>query len=109
MALTKLRDGGSDLSTFKLLQNTTISSSTSSVTASSSIITSAHDIYYIQFQFDSVSDDDQLHGRFLQDGSNVFGSNYQYELSAGGRSTYTSSNGDTHFEFDVVTNGNAAG
>ena len=109
MALTKLRDGGSDLSTFKLLQNTTISSSTSSVTASSSIITSAHDIYYIQFQFDSVSDDDQLHGRFLQDGSNVFGSNYQYELSAGGSSTYTSSNGDTHFEFDLGTNGNVAG
>ena len=51
----------------------------------------------------------KFYGRFLQNGSNVFGSNYEYELSAGGSSTYTSSNGDTHFEFDVVTNGNAAG
>lgn len=91
------------------LANTTISSSTSSVTASSSIINSTYDTYYVQFQFDSVSDGDQLHGRFLQDGSNVFGSNYQYELSAGGSSTYNGTNSDTHFEFDIGTNGNAAG
>lgn len=93
----------------KLLLDTTVSSSTANVTASSSIINSTYDTYFVQFQFDSVADSDQLHGRFLQNGSNVFGSNYEYELSAGGSSTYTSSNGDTHFEFDVVTNGNAAG
>ena len=98
--------GASDLVS---LANTTISSSTSSVTASSSIINSTYDTYYVQFQFDSVSDGDQLHGRFLQDDSNVFGSNYQYELSAGGSSTYNGTNSDTHFEFDIGTNGNAAG
>ena len=109
MALTKLRDGGSDLSTFKLLDNQTISSSTSNVTASSSVITSAHDTYYIQFQFDSVQDGDQLQARFLQDGSNVFGSNYQYELDAAGSTSETSQNTDTHFELDVATSGGAAG
>tara|TARA_Y100000114_G_C11660688_1_gene278888 strand:+ start:40 stop:609 length:570 start_codon:yes stop_codon:yes gene_type:complete len=113
MALTKVRDGGTDftgaISSMKLLLNATISSAVAEYDISSTYINSTYDSYHLIASLRPASDGPDLYGRFFVGGSIDTGNNYGYEgHPMDGGSTF--SGGDTgYMRFNRYAIGSGSG
>tara|TARA_R110000823_G_C15613759_1_gene466792 strand:+ start:12 stop:581 length:570 start_codon:yes stop_codon:yes gene_type:complete len=113
MALTKLQDGGSNLTgaiaPMRLLLNATISSAVSEYDIDSTYINSTHDNYFCIFNFRGAGDNEDLAFRVFVGGTVQTGDIYGYEIAALSSSTYEQNNATGLGKFNVTNIGNAAG
>tara|TARA_R100001086_G_scaffold211936_1_gene127907 strand:+ start:72 stop:632 length:561 start_codon:yes stop_codon:yes gene_type:complete len=112
MALTKVRDGGTNftnIASMTKLLDATISSAVSSYDIDSTHINSTYDTYHLVANLHPASDGEDLEGRWIVGGSVDTGSNYHFEgLSPHGTSGFTS-DGTSSLRFNRYGIGNATG
>tara|TARA_R100000005_G_C4876771_1_gene130411 strand:- start:56 stop:622 length:567 start_codon:yes stop_codon:yes gene_type:complete len=113
MALTKLEDGGSNLTgaiaSMRLLLSATISSAASEYDIDSTYINSTYDDYFVRFSFIPATNNVDLEFRVFVGGSIQTGNIYGFEIGAMSSSTYEGSNATDNGRFNVTNIGNASG
>jgi hypothetical protein len=113
MALTKLEDGGSNLTgavaSMRLLLNATISTPTSEYDIGSTYINSTYDDYFCRFSLINSADDEDLGFRVAVGGTVQTGNIYGFEVAGMSSSTYEGSNANSRGKFNVTNIGNASG
>lgn len=113
MALTKLQDGGSNLTSavasMRLLLNATISSAVSAYNISSTYINSTYDTYRLIFQLIPATDDVDMYMQVFVGGSLQTGSIYASEVNPTDGGSVFNSNGTTYWRINRYGIGNATG
>tara|TARA_B100000424_G_C22663924_1_gene364978 strand:- start:26 stop:598 length:573 start_codon:yes stop_codon:yes gene_type:complete len=100
MALTKVRDGGTDftnVASLTKLKSETWTSSIDYYDITSSTLTSTYDNYFVVWRITPATDDITLYGRFSTDGGSSFISStyYGHEFTNTGNSVSLGNNGTT--------------
>ena len=113
MALTKLQDGGSNLTSavasMRLLLNATISSEVAEYDISSTHINSTYNTYRLIFQLIPATDDVDLYMRVFVGGTQQTGSIYASEVNPTDGGSVFNNNGTTYWRINRYGIGNASG